>query len=235
MIIIPEIEKVLILVPRTGSTALRKAVLEKYPRAMDLYRHMEADGVPAPYAHWPRLGVARDPVDRLWSLYNFINLVLTSPGKQKKHRPAHGHWLKRQVYAAQPSFSQWLRHCEEPFSTPHNLGSDVPYDPYYAVSNIMPETRKSQFHHLRPDLGTEVFFFEDDGLADIAMALDVSLPGYRHNAVECMPECPPLREDDAAHLWLHHKWEMVGYYGPYGMYSVGSPPRGRLCLLRKGV
>jgi hypothetical protein len=43
MILIPEIETVLILVPRTGTGSLRRAVLQRYPRAMLIYRHMEAD------------------------------------------------------------------------------------------------------------------------------------------------------------------------------------------------
>lgn len=47
MILIPEIQTVVILVPRTGSGSLRRAVAAKYPQSILLYRHMEADGVPA--------------------------------------------------------------------------------------------------------------------------------------------------------------------------------------------
>ena len=72
MILIPEIETVVILVPRTGTTSLIKAIKERYPEAIRLYRHMEADGIPAGYDAWDKVGVARDPVERLWSLYKYL-------------------------------------------------------------------------------------------------------------------------------------------------------------------
>ena len=37
-----------------------------------LYRHMEADGVPHGYDRWRKVGVVRNPVDRLWSLYKYL-------------------------------------------------------------------------------------------------------------------------------------------------------------------
>lgn len=49
MILIPELETVVILVPRTGSGSLRRAIAEAYPSSMLVYRHMEADGIPAGY------------------------------------------------------------------------------------------------------------------------------------------------------------------------------------------
>jgi hypothetical protein len=45
VILIPEIETIVLLVPRTGSGSLRKAIAAKYPKSVLLYRHMEADGV----------------------------------------------------------------------------------------------------------------------------------------------------------------------------------------------
>ena len=51
MILIPEIEAVVILVPRTGSGSLYRAVLDRYPKALMPYRHMEADGVYMRYYH----------------------------------------------------------------------------------------------------------------------------------------------------------------------------------------
>ncbi|MBL3684559.1 hypothetical protein F2981_16960 [Sinorhizobium meliloti] len=46
--------------------------VEKYPRSTLIYRHMEADGVPAGYDRWRKVGVVRHPVERLWSLYKFL-------------------------------------------------------------------------------------------------------------------------------------------------------------------
>jgi hypothetical protein len=71
VIILPSIETVVVLVPRTGSGSLKRAILDRYQDAMPIYRHMEADGVPAGYDRWRRVGVCRHPVDRLWSLYKF--------------------------------------------------------------------------------------------------------------------------------------------------------------------
>ena len=61
MLLIPEIETVVVLVPRTGSGTLRRAIVQAYPKAMLIYRHMEADGVPAGYDRWSKVGVVRDP------------------------------------------------------------------------------------------------------------------------------------------------------------------------------
>lgn len=76
MILIPNLKVVLILVPRTGSGSLKRAVLNQYPDALLLYRHMEADGVPQGYDRWQKVGVLRNPQDRLWSLYKFLWALL---------------------------------------------------------------------------------------------------------------------------------------------------------------
>lgn len=57
MIIIPEINTVVILVPRTGTSTLRRAIAEIYPMSMMIYRHMEADGIPIGYDRWRRSGM----------------------------------------------------------------------------------------------------------------------------------------------------------------------------------
>ena len=79
MILIPEIETIVILVPRTGSGSLKRAILKTYSKAHVLYRHMEADGVPHGYDRWRRVGVARNPLDRLWSLYKFCKATVCEP------------------------------------------------------------------------------------------------------------------------------------------------------------
>jgi hypothetical protein len=61
-----------ILTPRTGTRALKRAIAERYPQSFMLYRHMEADGVPQGYDRWPKIGVVREPVARLWSLYKYL-------------------------------------------------------------------------------------------------------------------------------------------------------------------
>ncbi len=46
MIIIPELTTVVVCPPRTGSTSLKDAILERYTEAFMLYRHMEANQIP---------------------------------------------------------------------------------------------------------------------------------------------------------------------------------------------
>ena len=63
MILIPEKQVVLILVPRTGSGTLKRAVKARYPKSILLYRHMEADGGPAGYDRWQKIGIVRQTVE----------------------------------------------------------------------------------------------------------------------------------------------------------------------------
>lgn len=147
MIIIPEIETVVILVPRTGSGALRRAVAAKYPKSMLVYRHMEADGIPLGYDRWPRVGVVRNPLDRLWSLYKFLRNF------GGNHDPAF--ILAMHASVARP-FDDWLLNNEIVFTSPYDRAGLGRYWPGYSVRHPIPENRKSQFVYLRPDLGTEI-------------------------------------------------------------------------------
>lgn len=167
MLIVPEIETVVILVPRTGSTALKNALRAKYPKSMLLYRHMEADGVPRGYDRWRRVGVVRDPVARLYSLYKFM--------RDLTHQPnwAPG-WSDRMNAAASIPFERWLVENQTVFTDPYVDGGREPgFWPTHAVLHFIPENRKSQFIHLRPDLGTEIWRYND--LPKLAANLGVEL------------------------------------------------------------
>lgn len=170
MILVPEIETVVILVPRTGSGSLKLALLHQYPQAMAIYRHMEADGVPAGYDRWRRVGVVRDPVERLWSLYKFL---------QRFDGPYPEAYIAAQRASVARSFSEWLVENREVFTCPYDSGGGSRFWPRYAVRHALPETRKSQFLYLRPDLGTEVWAYGDLpelwsslGVADAQAVLD---------------------------------------------------------------
>lgn len=112
MILVPEIETVVILVPRTGTTALKNALLGKYPKALLLYRHMEADGVPRGYDRWRKVGVLRDPVARLWSLYKFLREMRQEPNW-------HPGFAARMNASATAPFDQWLVENETVFTHPY--------------------------------------------------------------------------------------------------------------------
>jgi hypothetical protein len=72
MIIVSEIKIVVVLGRKTGSETLLRAVTKKYPLAFVPDRHSSAADVPEPHRSWPKVGVVREPVGRLWSLYLFL-------------------------------------------------------------------------------------------------------------------------------------------------------------------
>lgn len=152
MLIIPEIETVIILVPRTGSGSLRKAVAAAYPKTMQLYRHMEADGVPPGYDHWPRWGVVRHPLDRLWSLFKFLQGDISGD-----YEPA---WIEKMKQAANRPFEDWLMNNDVPFTHPYDSSGEGRFFPRYTVRHPIAENRKSQRLYLRPDLNTNIIRYE---------------------------------------------------------------------------
>jgi hypothetical protein len=207
MILIPELETVLILVPRTGSGSLKRAVLAKYPRAMMLYRHMEACGIPAGYDWWDRVGVVRHPVERLWSLYKFL-------GRQDFIEPEQNEVARRCV--ARP-FDDWLLHNEIPFMGSGVHVSQLGRWPQFHVRHIMPENRKSQFTYLRPDLGTQVYAF--GALTKLAGRLGVTLD--RHNATT-RENHPTLSAEAADYVRRVFAWD---FRACCGFESFSDTPR----------
>lgn len=174
MILVPEIETVVILVPRSGSGSLRDALLATYPRATMLYRHMEADGTPQGYDRWRRVGVVRHPVDRLWSLFKFLQKVAAV----QPSSDIPGKWEASYVAAQRRSidgrtFDKWLVENETVFTSPYDSGGLGRFWPGFTVRHPLPENRKSQFIYLRPDLGTEVW--QSHALAHLATDLGVTL------------------------------------------------------------
>ncbi|MCC2615973.1 sulfotransferase family protein [Aestuariibacter halophilus] len=164
MVIIPERKTVLLLVPKAASKSLKAAVLARYPSAFMLYRHMEADGIPKGYDTWTKIGVIRNPIDRLWSLFNFLKTL---------SGPYDADYIERMRHSvANVSFSDWVLGNNEVFTSPYAVGS---VQPEYMVNHAIPENRKSQHFYLRPDLGTKVYPFER--LGQLSRDLDlVSVP-----------------------------------------------------------
>jgi hypothetical protein len=210
MILIPEIETVLILTPRTGSGSLRRAVAAKYPRSMLIYRHMEADGVPAGYDRWDRLGVVRDPIARLWSLYKFCQQFGLDHADQ-------GEVYARSIRASvERPFSDWIVNNEVVFTNPYDASGEGVYYPGYTVRHSLPENRKSQFHYLRPDLGTRVFPFEQ--LAILADQLGLDLPTHNQTADV---GAPALSADAREHVWRWFAWDIAYRSDTWGLAPAG--------------
>ena len=195
MILIPEISTVVLLVPRTASGTVKRAILATYPKAVLLYRHMEAEGVPAGYDRWPKVGVVREPVGRLWSLYKFC--------KGQGARGLYPAYAERQARAVSQPFSDWIVHNDVIFTDPYDSTGSLNFFPQYAVRHALPENRKSQFITLRPDLGTEVFRYTD--LPAFAARLGISLQ-EQHNATSCEP-WPRLTEAAEEHICRFFAWD----------------------------
>jgi hypothetical protein len=208
MLLIPEIETVFIRVPRTASSSLKKAIIARYPATLEVYHHMEADGVPHGYDRWRRIGVVRNPVARLHSLYRFLSAI-----ERKPHHVSG--WDTRMLRSVQGiSFSRWLADNETVFTSPYSsaiygpVGNSPAFHPVYAVLHPLPENRKSQFLYLRPDLGTTVYRYETD-LAALAndMALD-----WRPTAIRVLPSIS-ITDYAEDHLRRVCDWEFedLGY------------------------
>jgi hypothetical protein len=202
MILVPELQTVVILVPRTGTSALKRALLTTYPKAMQLYRHMEADGVPYGYDRWKRVGVVREPIDRLWSLYRFLKWM--GAGRDAdgngKWEPAY---IAKQRASVDRSFSDWLVQNNVVFTSPYDTATGGKFYPGFAVHHPLPETRKSQFIYLRPDLGTEAWPFER--LAALHESLGIEAPRENHNEPAPMPE---LTAEAVEHMHRWFAWDL---------------------------
>lgn len=197
MILIPEIKTVVILVPRTGSGSLYRAVMKTYPDAMLIYRHMEADGVPHGYDRWHKVGVVRNPLARLWSLYKFLqDFGVCSDGN---HDPAY---IQAMQSSVDMSFSDWLCFNQTAFTNPYDENGGNRFYPKYTVLHSMPENRKSQYFYLRPDLGTEIFQFTR--LHEISARLGINMD--HHNRTD-NSEIPALTADAQEHLLKFFSWD----------------------------
>lgn len=200
MLIVPHCQTVVILPPRTGSGTLIKAVLRDCPGSFLLYRHMEADGVPHGYDKWHKVGILRNPVDRLWSLYKFLHTI-NSPS----YNPV---WLKEQRDSVlrYPSFSDWIVNNDVVFTYPPPVCEERPvYEAQYSVLHPTPETKKSQYIYLRPDLGTIIVPYEN--LSTLASRLGADINTAVMNVTSKDEPMPPLSAEAEAHVRWFFSWD----------------------------
>ena len=200
MLIVPELQTVFILVPRTGTGTLHREIRRVYPNAMLLYRHMEADGVPQGYDRWKRVGVVRHPLMRLESLYSFMKSF--GGGSSVQH---NADTLRVRTQVSRP-FKDWLLNNEQPFTTPADLSGEGAYWPVLSKRDPSPENKRSQFSYLRPDLGTTLWRFEDLGIMLREYGLDPTViknssSDKSSNNGMCDPE---IRE----HIYRYCAWDL---------------------------
>lgn len=211
MIIVPELETVIILVPRTGTTALIKAVLEKYPEAMRLYRHMEADGIPGGYDQWRKVGVVRDPLERLWSLYKYL---------QTFDGPYPAEYIAKQRASVARDFSDWILNNETPFTHPYDSSGNGKFYPKYMIRHNLPENRKSQYVYLRPDLGTEVYQYGSRINSPLTAVLGVQTDLL--NRSQGSKKVPPISSEAMAYMCRAFTWD-IAITKPQWAYEAVPP------------
>lgn len=201
MLIVPELQTVVILTPRTGTRSLKNALLTRYPQAFLLYRHMEADGVPHGYDRWAKVGVVREPVARLWSLYKYLKRF--GLDWCAEHDETYTASMRKSV---EVPFEQWLTDNELPFTQPYDSAGLGRFYPAYACRHPLPENRKSQFMYLRPDLGTHVWPY--DRSADLHERLGVADIIGRQNGTD---EAAPPKLSDAAQAYVSRwfSWDIA--------------------------
>ncbi|MGN6124168.1 MAG: hypothetical protein ACTHOJ_14585 [Sphingomonas oligoaromativorans] len=193
----------MILTPRTGSRSLKNAIAERYPQSMLLYRHMEADGIPQGYDRWHKFGVVRDPVERLFSLYKYLQRF--GLDWCQEHDETYTALLRESV--RQP-FESWLLTNEQVFTSPYDRAGLGRFFPVYTCRHPVPENRKSQFVYLRPDLGTKVWRYTD--LTAMLRWLDVS--PVRQNATDDR-RAPRLSDEARDYVERWFSWDLEACAG----------------------
>ncbi len=184
MIVIKDNKTILLLVPKTGTTSLLSALQASDYRIKMLYRHRGAAGIDKKFRSYRVIGIARPPVERLWSIYKFVthgvylgNTLANWNEKDHKGNP-------------RKTFNEWILKGKSKLTTG---------DPAALQDNI-----NSQFKFLRPDLGTEIYRFDE--IDKLAEELGIG-PLPKMNRTQDL-EMPPLSEEAKAHIREHFAWDL---------------------------
>lgn len=199
MIIIPEIEKIVILTPKVATTSTKEAILKRYKHAMPLYRHMEASGVPLHYEKFQKVGMMMHPMKRLQSIYRFIHSF-----EDENAEKFNSDFCKLQLETVKKySFEEWCLYNKVEFVSNSN--------PYYSVMYRCPENLKSQWYYLRPDMGTEIFKLDDENERHLfEKTLDIKLKTLNktNKKVDVSYSDDLVKEMKRFHTWDFEQYEI---------------------------
>ena len=111
---------------------------------------MEASGVPAEYSHFFKIGVLRNPIERLFSLYKYSSQIsLSNIDENFKNNNIneilyYKNYIKCTCESIKnKSFNEWVVSNDFSFNNPYDC--DGNYVEFYSVKNIIPETKKVKF------------------------------------------------------------------------------------------
>ncbi len=139
----------------------------------------------------------RHPLERLWSLYKYIKDRTSDP--DDKH---HQSWRDMNRIKPDMDFSNWILFNESIFTMAHFPDGTFAK---YTTSVPLPETKKSQWHTLRPDLSTDIFKFGNENL-DLEIILDIKL---EHKNGTISSPVPPISDKAIEHIRKHFKWDLT--------------------------
>lgn len=184
--------------------------MKKYPRAINLYRHMERDGLPEPYQHWKCVVQWRRPLDRLMSLYRYMR----NPRSTSGH--VHAGWKQEVQKDTDRHFRDWITKGKHPF-TKRGQPGDEDFDPFYSVNYpAVPINRKGLQFWAQPKMGQFHLLpleLKEPFLLESLLGLD---------RTELLPKINPSEPADLDlatgyggdmheiydHLKKHHAWDL---------------------------
>jgi hypothetical protein len=107
--------------------------------------------------------------------------------------------------SVQRPFYDWVLHNQTVFTCPYDTAGGARFFPGYTVRHSLPETRKSQFVYLRPDLGTRIYRYHDQ-LAQLEERLDIKLQRWSNTTVlSSPPQSTPAVRD---HIERWFAWDL---------------------------
>ena len=185
MLIIPELKKVVITPPRSGSTALKAAVAAKYEHATNPYRHGEVamlgcaglleeviDG------NYTIVYILRDPFKRMISLWRYMHDV-----SYTRNARAPKEWVDRVRADADRPFNEWLWQSTELFNESKAHPRDGSPESKYCTFFQVPAARKSAGEFLRyaPNRSIQLVHFGDNREYLRHLGVSINAPGDARN------------------------------------------------------
>ena len=147
MLIIPELKSVVIMPPRSGSTALRAALKAQYEQATAPFRHGEVAMlryIPQVTDEWSVVYMLRDPMSRMQSLWRYMHEV-----NEVRNARAPKEWIDRVRKDADRPFQDWLLNSTELFNESKAKPFDGTPEAAYCTYWQVPAARKDATWFLR--------------------------------------------------------------------------------------